>query len=77
MSGYPHTFGNERDVLFRALVMYNLVALCLCYLRSRTTQCNAKKCPSKNCSRDGEPRLPYLSQKAAQASAPSLQFTYA
>ena len=37
MSGYPYVFGNERDVLFRVLVMYNLLELCLCYLRSRTT----------------------------------------
>lgn len=37
MSRYPHVFGNERDVLLRVLVMYNLLALCLCCLRSRTT----------------------------------------
>ena len=30
MSGYPHVFGNEREVLFRVLVIYNLLALCLC-----------------------------------------------
>lgn len=29
MSGYPHVFGNERDVLSRVLVMYNLLTLCL------------------------------------------------
>jgi hypothetical protein len=40
-------FGNERDVLFRVLVMYNLLALCLCYLRLGLPNAMRKNAPPK------------------------------